>query len=255
MKVGLHPTYVLHYRPYRETSMLLEIFSRDHGRVSLVAKGAKQKRNGAALLLQPYQRLLLSWSGKNELMTLTGVELDNTVNVLEQDRLIAAFYINELVIRLLHQHEAHPELFAIYDTTLKALAVRECEPQASIRVFEKRLLQALGYGLVLDHDVATGMKIDENLDYYYLPERGPTSSLPPDHDHIKISGLTLMSLHQENLTRGSVLQESKMLMRYILRKHLGPKPLASKALYASYMEIKKPAGSAQPDEHIIKHKP
>ena len=237
MKAGLHPAYVLHYRPYRETSMLLEAFSRDYGRVSLIAKGAKQKRNGAALLLQPYQRLLLSWSGKSELMTLTGVEPDSPMNILGQDRLIAAFYINELVIRLLHQHEAHPELFAIYDATLNALALKENAQEAIIRVFEKRLLQALGYGLVLDHDVETGMKIDGNLDYYYLAERGPARNIPTDSDHVKISGLTLLSLLREDLTHRNVLHESKMLMRYILQKLLGQKPLASRALYVSYQNM------------------
>ena len=88
MKTGLHPAYILHYRPYRETSMLLDVFSRDHGRVSLIARGIKQKRNGAALLLQPYQKLLISWSGKSELMTLNNVELDNPAHLFGQDRLI-----------------------------------------------------------------------------------------------------------------------------------------------------------------------
>lgn len=242
MKIGLHPAYVLHYRPYRETSLLLDVFSRDHGRVSLVAKGAKRKRGDAALLLQPYQRVLLSWSGKSELMTLTGVEPDGPTEILAQDRLIAAFYINELVMRLLHQHEAHSELFVIYDKTLKALANRTSEPQASIRIFEKCLLQALGYGLVLDHDVETGIKIDSRENYYYMAERGPSRNPPAHDDHVQISGQTLIALQQEVLVQPGVLQESKKLMRYILRRHLGPKPLASKALYASYLGIKIQAG-------------
>jgi len=237
MKAGLNPAYVLHYRPYRETSLLLDAFSRDYGRVGLIAKGAKRKGSGASLLLQPYQRLLLAWSGNSELMTLTRVELDGPAHIPEQDRLIGAFYINELVMRLLHQHEAHPELFDIYDMTISALALKDSEQQAVIRIFEKRLLQALGYGLVLDHDVETGMIIDVDLDYYYLAERGPVRTAPENSDHARISGLTLFSLLHEDLTRRNVLHESKRLMRHILQKHLGRKPLASRALYASYMNM------------------
>jgi len=239
MKTGLHPAYILHYRPYRETSMLLDVFSRDHGRVDLVAKGAKQKRNSMSLLLQPYQRLLMSWSGTSELMTLNKVETDRPAHILERDRLISAFYINELVIRLLHQHEAHPELFDIYDATLDDLSARENDQQVVIRIFEKRLLQSLGYAVVLDHDVDTGAHIDDGKDYYYLAERGPTTNLPKDNDYVKISGTTLRSLAQENLEGRNVLDECKKLMRYVLQKHLGQKPLASRTLYASYIEISK----------------
>jgi len=219
--------------------MLLDVFSRDHGRVGLVAKGAKQKRNNTSLLLQPYQRLLMSWSGTGELMTMNKAETDRTAHLLEGDRLISAFYINELVIRLLHQHEAHPELFDIYDATLGDLAARENNQQSVIRIFEKRLLQSLGYAVVLDRDVDTGAHIDDSQHYYYLAERGPTSSLPKDNDYVKITGVTLRSLAQENLAGRNVMDESKKLMRYVLQKHLGQKPLASRVLYASYIEISK----------------
>ena len=239
MKAGLHPAYVLHYRPYRETSMLLDVFSRDHGRVGLVAKGAKQKRNNISLLLQPYQKLLMSWSGRGELMTLNQVELDRPASIPEEDRLISAFYINELIIRLLHQHEAHPELFMVYDATLGDLAIKEKEQQAIIRIFEKRLLQSLGYGLVLDHDVETGIPVDDSRDYYYQAERGPVTNIPSDMDFVRVSGTTLNALAHESLTDRNALDESKKLMRYILQKHLGQKPLASRSLYASYVGISK----------------
>ena len=239
MKTGLHPAYVLHNRPYRETSMLLDVFSRDYGRVGLVAKGVKQKRNNMALLLQPYQKLLISWSGKGELMTLNQVEIDRPAPIPEEDRLISAFYINELIIRLLHQHEAHPDLFVVYDATLGELSSREKDQQAIIRIFEKRLLQSLGYGLVLDHDVDTGMPIADSHEYYYQAERGPTTRIPNDMYYVHISGMTLRSLAQESLTGRKVLDESKKLMRYVLQKHLGQKPLASRSLYASYVGISK----------------
>lgn len=237
MKTDLHPAYVLHSRPYRETSLLLEVLSRDHGRVRLVAKGAKQTRTNTALVLQPCQRLLLAWSGKSELMTLTRAEQDGPAPVLAQERLLAVFYLNELILRLLHQQEGHPALFDIYDQTLNGLAGADARTEILLRVFEKRLLQDLGYGLVLDHDAETGMKIDPLMSYCYLLERGPVRAVPAHGDYVQISGAALLALYREQLEEQGVLQECKSLMRHVLHRYLGHKPLASRNLYASYRNL------------------
>jgi DNA repair protein RecO len=239
MKAAFHPVYIMHYRAYRETSMLLDVFSRDYGRTNLIAKGVKHKNKGTWQLLQPYHRLLMSWSGKSELMTLTGVESDRSPYILEHDRLIAGFYLNELVIRMLHQHEAHTDLFTAYDEAIELLANKDNEPQSILRIFEKHLLHSLGYGLILDQDVATGTSIDEDAGYYYQAERGPAQSIPKESDYIRISGRTLLALAREKMSGEQILHESKQLMRYILRKHLGLKPLASRELYASYLSMRK----------------
>jgi DNA repair protein RecO (recombination protein O) len=217
--------------------MLLDVFSREHGRAGVVAKGAKRKRNSASLLLRPFQRLIISWRG--ELMTLNKVEADRPAHPLTGDRLMSGFYINELIIRLLHQHEAHADLFDIYDATLGDLSVRDNDQQVVIRIFEKQLLQSLGYAVILQHDIDTGAPIDNDREYYYQAERGPARSLPADNDFVKITGSTLNSLAEETLAGDTVLDESKKLMRYLLQKHLGKKPLASRALYASYIELEK----------------
>ena len=235
MRVNFHPGFILHRRPYRETSLLLDVFSRDHGRIGLIAKGAKRKHSRVAGLLQPFQRLQIAWSGKGELMTLTGVDSDTTAYQLNSRKLIAGFYINELIIRMLHQHEAHPDLFSAYDTTLNALTIVDRDEQEALRIFEKSLLKSIGYGLVLDHDVQSGCVIEAGCEYYYQIEQGPTRNTPSTSDYVQISGETLSAINKECLDTKKSLREAKQLMRYMLQRYLGTKPLASKKLYQSYM--------------------
>ena len=234
MMVELTPCFILHSRPYLESSLILDIFSRDHGRLHLIAKGAKREKSGFAGLLQPYQRLLMAWHGKSELMTLTDVDTDNEPYVLPDVRLIAGFYVNELLTRLLHQHESHPELFNLYDKTISDLSGSE-NINAILRIFEKGLLQSLGYGLVLDHDVGDGQAIETHHKYYYLIDAGPIKDKPSIENHVEITGKSLMALDKECFENKSELEEAKRLMRFILKSHLGDKPLASRALYKAYM--------------------
>jgi len=235
MKVDLHPGFILHRRPYRETSMLLDVFSRDYGRVGLIAKGAKRKHSVVAGLLQPFQRLQIAWSGKGELMTMTAVEPDTIAYSLKNKKFIAGFYVNELIIRMLHQHEAHMDLFFAYDATLSALADPERNEQETLRIFEKRLLKSIGYGLVLDHDVQSGCVIELDSEYYYRADQGPIQNTPATSDYIRISGQTLSAIDKECMNTEKILREAKQLMRYVLQKHLGSRPLASKKLYQSYV--------------------
>lgn len=235
MRTPLHPCYILHQRNYRETSLLLDVFSRDHGRVGLVARGAKRKRNFPQGIIQPYRRLLISWTGKGELFTVTGMESDSSSLIPLSCQLIAGFYLNELILRLLHRHDAHAELFDAYEDSLMRLGNGYAE-QPVLRIFEKRLLQALGYGLVLDHEVQSGLPIEGTREYYYQFDLGPLTSQPESREHIKLSGRTLLSLRDESLTDMDSLGEARHLMRHILRRHLGERPLASRELYKAYLE-------------------
>lgn len=239
MKAELNPAFILHRRPYRETSLLLDVFTRDYGRLGLIAKGIRKKGSLKAEILQPYQRLQIAWSGKNELMTLTDAEPDKNNYSLKQNRLLTGFYLNELVTRLLHQHEAHPELFDIYDQTLDLLSRDKNDEQIIVRIFEKRLLDAVGYGLVLDHDIDTGLKINPETLYYYQADCGPGSTIPKTADYIKITGRTLLELDSETLHPGEIMHEAKALMRHVLQKHIGTKPLLSRKLYKSFLENSK----------------
>lgn len=236
MRVGLNPSFILHRRPYRETSLLLDVFSREYGRLGMVAKGVRRMGSRRSGFIQPYQKLQISWSGKGELMTLTNAEPDTPSYALSGRNLLAGFYLNELLVRLLHVHEAHPELFDIYEISLSRLADRTMEQHAVIRIFEKHLLYNTGYGLVLDHDAILNTEIDTETQYYYRADRGPSARKPDSNDFVKVSGKTLIALDIEELDNETSLREAKLLMRYILTRHLGDKPLASRELYKSYLE-------------------
>lgn len=217
--------------------MLLEVFSRDHGRVSLIAKGVKSKnKQNLQGLLQPYHKLKISWSGKSSLFTLNTAELLPPVNHMFGQRVMTGFYINELIMRLLHQNEPHQELFASYESTLDRLKQQNDE-QTVLRKFEKELLQALGYGLVLDHDVESHSAIDNDLQYYYSLQNGPSIKPPKSGDYIIVRGETLSALENNQFENDISLKEARQLMRYILNFLLGKQPLLSRELYKSYLNV------------------
>lgn len=230
MRVPLNPCYFLHLRPYRETSLLADVFSRDHGRLTLVARAARRSGKRGTGLYQPMCPLQIAWTQRGEMGTLTSIEAAGPARVPSGRRLIAAFYLNELLVRLLHRHEAHAELFDAYARALAALADDSPEEQ-TLRVFEKHLLISLGYGLVLDHDVETGAPLEPGAVYRYARDRGPGRGSPqPDRD-IPVSGAALLSLHRESFDDPGHVLECKRLMRALLADQLGDRPLASRALY------------------------
>ena len=235
MNVELTACFILHSRSYLESSLILDIFSREHGRLHLIAKGAKREKSPFSGLLQPYQRLLMAWRGKSELMTLVDVEADIEAYELSDARTIAGFYVNELLVRLLHQHEPHPELFDLYNKAIFDLSAAK-PVDAILRIFEKGLLESLGYGLMLDQDVDDGLAIEAGKKYYYLFDSGPMKQTPLTGNYIEITGNSLLALEQGSLQNKTELEESKRLMRFILQSHLGTKPLASRALYKAYTQ-------------------
>ena len=234
VKASAHPCYILHHRPYRETSLILDVFSREHGRVSLVARGARRASNRQRPLFQLLQRLDVSWTMRGEMGTLTQVDASSAPVALAGESVIAAFYMNELLVRLLHRHEPHPPLFDAYEHALAGLQARAGH-EATLRIFEKRLLQALGYGLILDREVVNGAPIEAARHYFYLPEQGPGPEPGAGTECAKISGATLVALHRECLEGPAQLKEAKLLLRMILSGHLGARPLASRNLYRKYL--------------------
>lgn len=235
MKVPLHPCYILHQRPYRETSLIMEVFSREHGKLSVVAKGAKRGRVNQRAIMQSNQKINMAWSIRGDMGTLTAIEANGMNFNLNGSLLIAAFYINELLMRLLHRHEPHPELFDAYDQALNGLRLRENE-QNVLRIFEKRLLDSLGYGLVLDHEVVSGGPIEEDRTYYYHLESGPALEPSPDNNHVRISGSTLTALAGNRIKDDRTRDEAKKLTRQVLKGHLGDRPLASRELFRAYIK-------------------
>jgi DNA repair protein RecO (recombination protein O) len=166
-RVQLTRAFVLHQRPFRDSSLIVEVFARDHGRLTVFAHAARRARSRFAAL-QPFQALLLSWSGRGEAPQLTGAEHAGATGVLPAARLMSAFYLNELLIKLLTRHDPHPELFDCYEATLQQLSQLE-QADTPLRHFEARLLDYIGYGLNLALEADTGMPVRADARYQFRP--------------------------------------------------------------------------------------
>lgn len=229
-RIQLQPAYLLHRHPYRDTSLLLEIFSRDYGRIGLIARGARGPRSKLKGILQPYQPLLLSWSGRGELPSLSAAEANGPVGILQGDALASAFYLNELLIRLLQRHDPHTDLFRVYQATLLHLSMGSGIDWA-LRLFERDLLQQLGYGLLLTHEGENGAEVEPEAHYCYHHEHGPRRVRTRSETGFTVQGATLLALASGECEDENLRRESKLLMREVLARYLGPRPLASRELF------------------------
>lgn len=233
MRIAASPAMVLHHRPYGETSLLVELFSRDHGRIGLVARGARSARATRRALLGPFQPLLASWSARGEMGTLGALESGGAAFELAGESLYCGFYINELMVRLLHRHDAHPSLYDHYQEALDGLCSTQHDQRAAVlRLFEARLLQHLGFGLVLDVDVQSGEALEPEVDYDYVPDEGPRrlqSGATPRG--IRLRGHSLLALAHGTLGEAAVLQDLKRLLRSVIALHTGNAPLHSRKLF------------------------
>ncbi len=232
MRTQLVPAYLLHRRPYRESSALLEVFTESHGRVALVARGIRSPKSRQRGELQPFRSLRLSWYARGELGTLTAVEADGPLHSLKGTVLYSAFYLNELLLRLLAKHDPHPELYKAYQAVLQNFA-RGLEVEPLLRVFEKRLLQELGYGLLLDHEIESGEVVQPELYYDYTLESGPVFAGREAKQGFVFKGSSLLALAQERLNSVEELQDARRLTRAALKLYLGDKPLKSRELFRS----------------------
>lgn len=231
MRVSGEEAYVLHHREYGETSLLLEMFTRQHGRLGLMAKGARRPRSPLRSALIPFQPLLVGFSGRGELPTLSSAEPGSAAAPLAGKALVCGLYLNELLIRLLHRHDPHERLFETYIETLTRLA-GTTHPEHALRIFEKRMLDEIGYGLVLDHDVESGSPIEPTTLYRYQPERGPVADTLSRHEGIAIHGASLLALAREALDDEMSRREAKRLLRALLARQLGDRPLTSRNLFS-----------------------
>lgn len=232
MRVNVQPAYVLHSRPYRDTSAILDVFTAEYGRVSLVARGTKRvsRKGSSAALLQPFIPLLLSFSGRAELKTLVAVESVQGMLALRGERMFSGMYINELLVRLLHRNDAHPRLFAVYDGTLKGL-VSSAVVDPVLRKFEMTLLEELGYSFSFGVDGASGQPVNDALWYCYDPEFGLVAIAdPPNHLGASFAGADLLAM-EEGEFGGPVRLTAKYLLREALAVHLGDTPLRSRELF------------------------
>jgi DNA repair protein RecO (recombination protein O) len=240
MRSHLQPAYVLHHRPYRDTSQILELFTRDHGRVTVFARGSRGGRKAASSLisiLQPFNRLLVSWSGRGEAGQLTGAEFDGSVASLPPDRLVSGFYINELLLKLFAKHDSHPEVFGLYAQTVDALK-RSPNVLPPLRSFEKRLLEFLGYGLALHRDAVSGDPLDVNAAYQYRIEQGAVRAHDLAEGLLVFSGSTLIAIANEDFADAAVCADARRLLRAALDRVLDGRELKSRQVMMDLRELK-----------------
>ncbi len=214
------PAFVLHTYPYRESSLIVETFTERHGRVAMIARGAKRPRSELRGVLQGFQPLLLSWYGQQELRTLLRAEWRGGLPLLTGRALLCGFYLNELVLKLLAREDPHAELYASYERALADLAAGEGQAPV-LRRFELDLVAALGYALALTHEADSGAPIDPSARYHYVFDRGPQRAPPQPGLRLPVvHGETLLALASRRFDDAATAAEAKRLMRDVIDHYL-----------------------------------
>jgi len=234
-RVTGQPAFVLHSYPYKETSLIVDMFTRDFGRVGLVAKGAKRPFSKLRGALQTFQPLAGSWSGKSELRTLIDAEWVGGMLPLEKTALLCGFYLNELLVKLLARDDPHPALFDHYVATLNQLAHNEPAPIV-LRKFERALLKETGVAADFTRCTSTRAAVEPDADYVVDPERGPRPSRPADVWPV-VSGKTLLDMEREDYLDPATQAQSKQLMRFLLAHHLGGAPLNTRQILIDLTQL------------------
>ena len=241
MRIKLQPAFILHSRPYRDSSLLLEVLTAEQGRISIVARGARRKTRGGSgsALLQPFIPLLLSFSGRVDLKNLNALEAAGRPLVLRAERMFSGLYLNELLVRLLHRHDPHPQLFASYASTLDALA-ESPEIDEVLRRFEFTLLGELGYGFDLDLDGRSGAAVEPVNWYHYDPDYGLVArGADPEPERPAFKGADLLSMAAGEFG-GTARSTAKRFLRQVLALHLGDAPLRSRELFRAHVTSRHP---------------
>ncbi|MDQ7988121.1 MAG: DNA repair protein RecO [Candidatus Dactylopiibacterium sp.] len=223
--------FLLHSYPWRETSLIVEVFSRHHGRVPMVAKGARRTGSMLRGVLMAFQPLELTWSGKGEVKTLHAAHWQGGHALLGGIGLLCGYYLNELLLRLLPREDAHPQLFDAYAHALARLAAREAH-EPVLRGFELALLREAGYAPLLDHDAERGAALDADALYLYLTERGPVEAPPGagQGDLPLLPGRVLLAMAADDFSAPETLAHAKGLMRRLIHYHLGGQILESRRI-------------------------
>lgn len=229
-RVVLQPAFVLHTRPYRDTSLLVELLTSQSGRLTVLARGVRSMRSRAYGLLRLFSPLLVSFSGKSDLQNLNQVEANGNSYNLDAKVLFSGFYVNELLLRLLQRYDPHPNVYKIYQQTLTALASFQ-QPEIALRLFEKQLLADLGYGLQLDRTVNGAPILPENN---YIFEFGIGLQKAKVSGQHSFSGKSLLALQMNNLVAVEELEDAKRLLHAALFVLLGGRPLKTQAFFHDF---------------------
>lgn len=238
-RVEQQPGWILHTLPWRETSLIVEVFSRDHGRVALVAKGARRPHSALRGVLMAFQPLLIDWSGGGEVKTLVRAEWQGGQPLLGGRALLCGYYLNELMVRLTAREDAHPRLFAAFGEAIAALG-RGDSPAVLLRRFELALLLELGYGLGLEQDAGSAEPVRPERRYLYIIERGPVGLVEggaAGADDLAVSGRTLLDMAANDFSRAETLVQSKLLLRALINHYLGGRELVSRRVLKELQEL------------------
>jgi DNA repair protein RecO (recombination protein O) len=233
-KVDGQPAFVLHTYPFRETSLIVEVFSRDFGRVALLARGARRPRSALRGLLLSFQPLELAWAGKGEVQTLMKAEWQGGQPLLSGKALFCGYYLNELLMHLLPREDAHERLFSVYAETLRRFA--DSLKESDLRCFERAFLQELGYGLTLETDVK-GDPVDVAGNYAYEIEHGPVKLQRPGDSALSVSGKTLIDLAHGDFSDSRSLIEAKQMMRALIAYYTGGTGLQTRKIFRELQEL------------------
>jgi len=229
-RVQLEPAYLLHHYPWRESSRILEFFTRSQGRVSVFARAARRGGSALPAALQPFGELLVSWSARGEAGQLVAAERVGVPVALAGDRLMSGFYANELLIRLLPRHDPHPALYDAYAAVVVQLRDAVADPARGLRIFEKRLLEELGWGLDLARESVSGQPIDPQRAYRYRLDGGAEATDGVAEGALMFAGSSLLSLAREDLAEAQSLGDARRLLRAALDQCLDGRPLRTRAV-------------------------
>ena len=233
MRIQDQPAYILHRRAFRDTSQILEVITPEYGRMSLMSRGSRGAKSRLKSILQPFIPLIVGWSGKGEMPSLTSAETQTVKAInLKGKALPSAFYINELLMKLFHKHDVNEDIYQLYESIIQLLSDgHEIEPV--LRLFEKQLLEALGFGLNLQIKADMNLPVVASEEYAYYLEHGPVEiSTVHDEAYItRLSGESLIALDTNNLNTEQSLKDAKRLMRSILNYYLDGKPIKSRELF------------------------
>lgn len=225
-RIQNEPAWLLHHRPFRDSSQILDILSLDQGRLAVVAKGSRGAKSKLRGILRPFLPLQLSWFIRSDLGTLTGAEMNGAPLSLSGDALLSGYYVNELILKLLHRHDPQPEIFAAYSRTIERLAGGK-EVAAYLRQFEIELLRILGYALNLDHDTETTEPLRPQQQYEYRVEQGLVPVSDRDGPMV-FRGAEIDAIRNQQFADPAVLKNAGSLLRNVIAYHLDGKELKSR---------------------------
>ncbi len=225
-RVQQQPAYILHRRPFRDSSQILDVFTRDHGKIAVVARGSRGSKSRLGGILRPFLPLNMSWVARSDLGTLTGAEAAGRPRGIRGDAMLSAFYVNELLLHFLHRHDPQPEIYSLYDNVITALT-SAADIAACLRSFELEFLGLLGYAVSFHDDTRHDRALDPEQYYSYRVEQGPVAVERRDGPML-FSGAVLLAIEAREFDKPEILRAASRLLREVINYHLGGKELKSR---------------------------